>query len=122
LQARNRSKQNQLYRYIAETLLNYPPRIKTEDYTPSEKSGINNFLSNSIVKMYNYPIIDFDYMATKEQHQFQRQKVLQFEKEIINLFKYANKELINRSTPPNLLGYKSLFPNALAEIKQTFSV
>ncbi len=99
LQARNRSKQNQLYRYIAEVILKYPARDKYSDYTIAEKAAINDFLSRSTVNMYSYPVIDFDYHASKEEHQIQRQKVLEFEKEVINLFKEGKKHLINKSSP-----------------------
>lgn len=95
LENKNRSTQNQLYKFIAYHILELPKRDKKEDFTPNEKMDIEQVLSQSIIEMHVYPLETFDL----ENHTIKRKAAQEFEKHILQLFMKNSQQLINKSTP-----------------------
>lgn len=101
LENKNRSTQNQIYKFIAYQILNFPAREKKTDFNLDEKARIEGFLSTSTLEMSVYPLESFDFHASKEVHTRKRKATQAFEKQVILLFKQSSKTLINKAIPKN---------------------
>lgn len=121
LENKNRSTQNQIYKFVAYEMLGSEKRDKKIDFTLHEKEAIENWLTNSTVEMTEYKLETFDFHASKEPHTEKRRAVLEFEKKVIRLFSNAGKVLINKSQPTpksDIIAY----PEAYADIRKEFGV
>lgn len=121
LENKNRSTQNQIYKFVAYEILGLEKRDKTIDFTLHEKEAIENWLTNSTIEMTEYKLEIFDFHASKELHTEKRRTVVEFEKKIIQLFAKAGKTLINKSQ------YKPKFaavtyPDVYEDICKSFDV
>jgi hypothetical protein len=92
------STENQVYKYFASLLLNNDEN-NLSSYSSCDKEKIEKFFVESKIKMYSFPIIDFSYRETLENHKSKRKKVLEFEKQIIVRFHESSKNLINKKIP-----------------------
>jgi hypothetical protein len=87
-----------------------------------DKAKVEEFLFRSHIIMHIYPLIEFNYMLTMEEHRNRRNQVIEFEKQIIHLFEQANKNVINhaRHQPRQSLG--SLFPAQILAVRADFGI
>jgi hypothetical protein len=99
LENKNRSTQNQIYKYIAYEILKFRKRDKKEDFEIDEKAQIEKWLAASTLEMSVYPLEVFDFHASKEEHTTKRRATQEFEKQVIQLFIQEGKPLINKSRP-----------------------
>jgi hypothetical protein len=121
LENTKRSTQNQIYKFIIKKLgISVPSGAK--DYAREDKAKVEEFLFRSHITMHIYPLIEFNYMLTKEEHRSRRNQVLELEKQIIHLFEQANKNIINheRHKPRQSLG--SLFPTQFLTVRSEFGI
>ena len=71
--------------------------------------------------MYSFPICEFDYYATIEEHKIKRKSVLEFEKQVINLFTQSAMKTINMKIPKNV-NSQIKFVEEFNEIKKIFKI
>jgi len=85
------STQNQIYKGIMEKIL----KIK---YDKNTYENVENYFENLQLKMYNFPIFEFNYNATNEEHTEKRQIVEVIENILLNeLAKIIGKnKIINK--------------------------
>ena len=119
LENTDRSTQNQIYKFIVQKLGISVP-VGANDYSRNDKGKVEHFLSESKITMYIYPLLEFDYMLTRDEHHSRREKILEFEKQVIRLFEGKGKTLINqtRHRPRQALG--SVFPDKFTAIEKEF--
>jgi hypothetical protein len=107
----NSSTQNQIYKHIAKKLLG--KRDTSLKYTSTEKAIIEKYFSESVLTMHVYPLENFDYDSTKEEHKRKRQSAQSFEKQVIQLFIKNEKklQLMNKQivSPKNNIIYMTQF-------------
>ncbi|MDD2634108.1 MAG: hypothetical protein PHW82_01260 [Bacteroidales bacterium] len=113
------STENQIYKYFASTLLEVRPESKS--YSNNEKKIIEEFFIKCTIKMYSFPICEFDYSATIEEHKIKRKSVLEFEKQVINLFNQSALKIINMKIPKNI-NSQIKFVEEFNEIKKIFKI
>jgi Fe-S cluster biosynthesis and repair protein YggX len=121
LENKNRSTQNQIYKFVAYEMLGFEKRDKKIDFTLHEKEAIENWLTHSTIEMTEYKLEFFDFHASKELHTEKRRAVLEFEKKVIQLFSKVGKTLINKSQPApksDIIAYTE----AYADICKTFEI
>jgi hypothetical protein len=114
------STENQIYKYVAKKIL---PSEKKESkkYSTEEKEMIENYFIQSDVKMYSYPLIDFDFHASEDNHQKKTKRIVEFEKQVILLFKDSGKSLINKQIPKKIKNQIE-FTDVYNEIKDRFEL
>ena len=121
LEDRGRSKQNQVYRYLAERVLNYSEASnKTENFNEEIKQAVEDYLVHSTIRMYVYSLQEFPLKIEHEDHLANVRKVRLFEKMVIELFKTNRKNIGNKiiSKPPQ--GTECPYPEILERIKRDF--
>ena len=112
------STQNQLYRFIANKILDINPK---RSFSAIQKKMIEEFLVNSIITTYSYKILDFNFLANKSEHKKKWYQVVEFEKRIIKLFIRNNKQIINKRIPKTY-DKRVNFEKVLKEIRNEFKL
>ena len=111
LDKRESSTQNQLYKGIVEKIL----KIKYDNNT---YENVEKYFLNTKLLMYTFPIFDFKYGATIDEHTEKRGKVEKIENTLINHFieKYGKDKIINKKcNSKNILDNNT---NEVDEIKK----
>ena len=121
LENKNNSTQNQIYKFIAHEVLNIKKRENKVDFTLREKEAIEQILTQSTIEMIEYKLETFDFHASKQIHTEKRRKVLEFEKQVIQLFINGGKLLINKSkyTPKSAI---ITYNKAYSDIRKIFAI
>ncbi len=114
------STENQIYKYFAMQLIENN-ESNSKSYSSEEKELIENFFVNSLIKMYSFPLIDFKYNSSIETHKNKRKQVVEFEKQLIHLFKNSNRNLINKKIPSKVSNIIQ-FVEEYNEIKKIFKL
>ena len=85
------STQNQIYKGIMEKIL----KIKYDENT---YENVENYFANLNLKMYTFPIFDFEYKIKSDEHSKRRIKVEEIENELIYEFiiKYGKDKILNK--------------------------
>jgi len=118
-----RSTQNQIYRYIAADILKIEEaRNKQSAFTPQTKQAVEDYLVNSVVRMYVYSLEPFSSTATHEKHLQKVRKATLLEKQVIDAFLQHNRKLVNKDLIRPPIGASCPYPGALEQIKQDFGV
>jgi hypothetical protein len=97
------STENQVYRYLASEVLGFPEVAKTgSSINARVRQAVENYMVDSTVKMFVYPLQPFEPGITNEQHKKIVQNVRLFEKWVINHFRTNSKRIANKNTalPP----------------------
>ncbi len=121
LENTDRSTQNQIYKFIVRKL-NIVVQAGANDYSRQDKAKVEEFLYESRIIMHIYPLLEFSYMLSEEEHRNRRQQVLEFEKQIIHLFGKSNKTLINNSRHKPRQAMGSSFPDKYYAVKTDFGL
>lgn len=102
------SRENQVYRQIAEKILKDNNVTKKGVFPPIIKKKVSDFLTNSKVKMHAFPILDFSGSETKLQHKNNRRFLEKIEKEVIKKImkingtdRILNKRLLLSDSKPD---------------------
>ena len=92
------STQNQVYKGIVEKIL----KIKYDENT---HENVEKYLSNLKLKMYTFPIFDFQYNISKEEHSKKRKHVEDIEKILLEEFvkKFGKDRIINK-----IIGFRNI--------------
>lgn len=114
------SSENQIYKAIVKMLIK-KEHTNLKSYTRDEKELIENYFVTSIIKMYSYPLFEFKYDETIENHRNIRKEVLEFEKQIIDLFSKSSLMVLNKKLPKKV-NRKIKFVAEFNEIRKTFEV
>lgn len=114
------STENQIYKAIVKILIQ-KENIDLKSYTREEKELIENFFVSSIIRMYSFPLFEFKYDETKENHRNIRREVLEFEKQIIDVFSKSSLMVLNNKIPKKV-NSNIKFVAEFDEIKKTFEV
>jgi len=117
------ARNNRVFKYI----LSQVTKIKIDDIkkiTDKHKVMVEDYLYNSTLKMFVYPLIKFNFEElTKKIHKENNQNVRDFESQVIRLFHKANKKLINEIIDLEYVRYEDvLFPKVWEQIKNDFYV
>lgn len=120
LQDTGKSTQNQVYRYIATTILGYGEAKNQEAFHEKIKQAVEGFLVDSTVRMHIYKVQPFDPAISTSDHLTNVRKVSLLEKYVIRAFASSGKSLINKTIrePTGSCPY----PKLLAQIKSEFGL
>ena len=94
------STENQIYKAIVSGILN-KKYSKGTPFDPDIKSSVTEFLINSTIEMFVYPIKAFSESDSKEDHETNRKNVEKIEAELIYHFieTYCKERVLNKKTP-----------------------
>jgi hypothetical protein len=98
-----RSTQNQIYRYLAAEVSGFPEAAKKDsNFNEKIKQAVEDYLVGSTVKMYVYPLQEFNPQIARDKHLEIVRKVTLFEKMVIDLFQIHSKRIANKKVtrPP----------------------
>ena len=117
------SKNNIIFKYILNKIIE-PYKDPDRRITDKHKYLVNQFLSETDIKMAVYPVIKFDFNSLKnKQHKENVKQVLDFEQQVIRLFDMHSKKLINEGIPTMYVRYDDiLFPKIWHKIKTDFYI
>jgi hypothetical protein len=117
------STQNQVYRYLAFDVLDFPkPTEKNQKFNEKIKQAVEDFLVESTVKMYVYRIQPFESGISHEKHLEVVRKVTFFEQIVIALFKQSLKKIGNKRTVKLAKTAECPYPEILNAIKDDFKI
>jgi len=117
------STQNQIYRYIAETILGFSEAARKDSkFDEKIKQAVEDFLVESTITMHVYPLQPFSPGINKDQHLEIVHKVTHFEKIVINLFRVHEKRIANKKLPLPEKNAECPYPQILAEIADDFEL
>jgi hypothetical protein len=93
------SKENQLYRHIAQKLLKHE-LVKNKVFEPETKTGVGAFLREAKICMHVFPVKTFD-KAFEPEHKANRKYVESIENEVISqlLSRYGANSILNSRIP-----------------------
>ncbi len=86
LEDSGKSTQNQVYRYIANKILEYREADNQEAFSEKIKQGVEGFLVGSIVHMHIYKVHQFDPAISHSDHLINVRKISLLEKHVIKAF------------------------------------
>jgi hypothetical protein len=118
-----RSTQNQIYRFLAVTVLGFPEADRKDSMFDEEiKQSVEDYLVESIVKMYGYPLQPFIPRIDHREHLEIVRKVRLFEKIVIEVLLKNSKILMNKKivSPPKR--EECPYPKVLDKIKSDFTL
>jgi hypothetical protein len=118
-----RSTQNQIYRYLAVSVLDLQDAARKDSmFDEKIKQSVENYLIESTVKMYGYHLQPFIAKIERHEHLEKVRKVRLFEQLVIELFLKNSKILMNKkiSFPPKK--EKCPYPSVLDHIKSDFNL
>jgi len=123
LEDTNSAKNNRLFKYILNEKIEFG-KNPNRKITDKDKQLVENFLTESEVKIHVYPLIKFNFdEITKKDHKDNNFKVKTFEKQLIRLFARANKRLMNEEVDEDYVRYDEIaFPKTWEQIKIDFYV
>ncbi len=117
------STQNQIYRYIACGILKIEEASnKQSAFSPGTKQAVEDYLVDSVVKMYAYSLEPFSSRATHEEHLQKVRNTTLLEKQVIDAFLQNNRQLVNKDWATTRVRATCPYPKALEQIKQDFSL
>jgi hypothetical protein len=123
LEDRGRSKENQVYRYLAETVLGHKEAAdKKGNFSENTKQDVEDYLVDSIVKMHVYILQEFPSNINREDHLANVRKVTLFEKMVITLFIMNQKNVANKKSFHIPEGAPCPYPDILKRIKDDFQI
>jgi len=115
------STQNQIYRYIAEIVLEFSEAgQKNSKFDEKIKQAVEEFLVDSTITMHIYPLQPFSPGIEKDRHLEIVRKVSLFEKIVINLFRTNKKSIANKKLTLPKKGAECPYPQIFAEIITDF--
>jgi len=123
LEDRGRSKENQVYRYLAENVLKFSEAAnKSENFDEKIKQAVEDYLVHSTIDMHVYSLQEFPPGIEREVHLKNVRKVRLFEKIVIDLFRKHQKKIANKmlSKPP--IGVDCPYPEILNRIESDFKL
>lgn len=116
----NSSTQNQLYRFVSKLALKKEIN-RSVSLTPNEKGLIEDYITNSMIKFYSYPLLDFDFNQSMTIHKQKLKKIVLAENSVIQLFEKMEMNLININRPTRqFIGND--FDELLTEIKKDLNL
>jgi hypothetical protein len=94
------STENQIYKAIVSVILN-KNYSKGMPFDPDVKNSVTEFLINSTIEMFVYPIKAFSESDSKEDHETNRKNVEKIETELIHHFieTYGKESVLNKKIP-----------------------
>ena len=116
------STQNQIYRYIACNILKIERASNKQcAFTLETKQAVEDYLVNSVVKMYVYSLQPFS-PAKHEEHLQKVRNTTLLEKQVIGAFLQNNRQLANKNLATPSTDATCPYPKAFEQIKQDFSL
>ena len=96
------STENQIYRHLAVKVLGLENSQGKTAFDDDTKNKMVDFLSNSIIEMSVYPIIEFNPNSDEKEHQYNRELTEKIESELIYKFieKFNNEHVLNKMKKP----------------------
>lgn len=88
-----RSTQNQIYRSIATRLFDESLKNKNKPFTEEIKQAISTFFLQCTIKVQAFPIFEFDFGISPEEHKRRRRRTEAMEQALIVALK--DRELLN---------------------------
>lgn len=118
-----RSTQNQIYRFLAVDVLGFAEATRKDSiFDEKIKQSVEDYLVDSTIKMYGYPLQAFKPGIERQQHLEIVRKVTHFEKIVIKLL-YANSKIImNKKQIPPPVKEKCPYPDVLNQIIDDFNL
>jgi hypothetical protein len=118
-----RSTQNQLYRYLAEKVLGFlEAGRKDSTFDENTKQAVEDYLVDSTVKMYVYPLQPFKPGIERNHHIEIVRKITLFEKIVINLLRTNKKRVANKKLTQPEKCAECPYPQILTEIVADFKL
>jgi hypothetical protein len=120
---RGSSTENQVYRYLAECVIDNPNVNKiNKNFNEQTKQEVEDYLVHSTITMYVYGLQEFPPGIEREIHLANVRKVRLFEKMIIALFRKHRKKIANKILPKLLKGKECPYPEILKRIESDFQL
>ena len=88
-----RSTQNQIYRSIAVRLFDESLKSKKAAFTKEVKQAVSTFFEECDIKVQVFPIFEFNFGISKEEHKMRRRRTEAMEQALIAAL--SNKNLLN---------------------------
>jgi len=118
-----KSTENQVYRYLVEKVIGFKEAIGNKNkFSDEVKKAVEDYLVNSTVKMYIYPLQDFKPGIDQANHLQNVRKVTLFEKMVTKLFVGNSIEIANKKITKPKLGVECPYPMVLDEIVSDFNL
>lgn len=117
LEDRGRSKENQVYRYLAVKVLGFAEADRDDqNFNEKTKQAVEDYLVHSTIRMHVYSLQEFPPGIERETHLTNVRKVRLFEKIVIDLFRNHQKKIANKILPKPPKGNECPYPEILKRI------
>jgi hypothetical protein len=123
LEDSGRSTQNQVYRYLAASVLEFSEADnKSENFTEKIKQAVEDYLVHSTINMHVYSLQEFPPDIERETHLTNVRKVMLFEKIVIDLFRKQERKIANKKLSRIKEGEECPYPEILKRIRNDFKL